>query len=99
VNEAFTAVPATMSALSALSATHHAVGAAHTTAGSADHAAHAAAAVAALGPIGVSSGLTPAYVQAQGNCLNSASQVGNVFHALGGATDACTAATVAFDNA
>lgn len=96
MSEVFTAVPV---AMGALSATHHAVGATHITAASADHAAHCAAAAAALGPIGVSSGLTPAYVQAQGNCLNSGVQVGNLFHGIAGATDACTATTVAFDNA
>jgi hypothetical protein len=94
VNEVFTAVPA---AMGALSATHHAVGAAHIGAGSADHGAHVAAAAAALGPIGAQ--YLAAYVPAQANCLQATLQVGGVFHALGGATDACTAATVAFDNA
>jgi hypothetical protein len=94
VNEVFTAVPP---AMSALSATHHAVGAAHTTAGSADHAAHVAAAAAAIGPIGAH--YLAHYVSAQANCLHATLQVGSVFHALGAATDASNAATVAFDNA
>ncbi|MBO0879929.1 MAG: hypothetical protein J2P17_06090 [Mycobacterium sp.] len=94
MGEVFTAMPV---AMGALSATHHAVGATHITAGSADHGAHAAAAAAALGPIGAH--YLAHYLPAQANCLNATLQVGNVFHALGSGTGACTAATVAFDNA
>jgi hypothetical protein len=89
----FLAVPG---AHEAFAATNHAAGAAHWTAGSADHGAHVAAAAAALGPIGAS--FLAAYVPAQANCLAATLQLGHVHHAIGCATSAHKAATVAADN-
>jgi hypothetical protein len=94
MGEIFEAAPGVHESVAGVS---QAAGDAHVSAGSADHGAHVAAVGAALGPFGAP--FLAAYAPAQGNCLLSTQQVGQVFHGLCAATLAHKAAIVAVDNA
>jgi hypothetical protein len=93
MSDVFKAVPA---AMTAFSAANHVAGETITSVGSADAQAMLAAAAAALGPIGAS--YLAAYAPAQANNLAATMLVGQLHHAIGGATEAAQVAIVAADN-
>jgi hypothetical protein len=82
--------------MEAFAATQHAAGEIVTTASSADSAAMLSAAAEALGPIGAA--YLAAYAPAQSNTLAAAMLVGQLHHAIGGATQAAKAIHVASDH-
>jgi hypothetical protein len=94
MGEVFTAVP---EAMAAFSAANQAAAATIAGAGLADAQAMLSAAAGAIGPFGAT--YLAAYATAQANNLAATLQVAHVHAAIGGATEASSAAFVARDHA